>query len=109
MARFTYIDNHSARDNETGETLWVITLPVQYIHLRANRLIAEHEGLTLAFTPTRHLDDLVAFGVDKPEQRRRIAVQRRKHEAGRPHLVVVAVQAAEGSEEYVECTVDPTT
>lgn len=108
MARFTYLNNDSALDTQSGETLWVMTMPVHYAHLRANQLIAEHKDLTLVFTPERYLDDLRDYDADGPEQQRRLVIQRRVLETGHAYLVVVAVQAAEDSLEYVDCIVDRT-
>lgn len=103
MARYTYLNDYSVRDTTTGKNNWAINLPVHYVHLRNNQLIAEHNGDVLMFTPESRLADLRDDG---EEQSRRVVVERRLLEDGRPYLVVVAIQAAEDSKDYVDCIVE---
>jgi hypothetical protein len=106
MARYTYINDHSARDTVTGRTNWVVDIPVHYTHLRNNLLITEYDGDTLVFTPESRLADLRDTNVGDPEQSRRLVIEGRELENGHRYFVVVAIQAAEDSKEYIDCIVD---
>ena len=103
MAHFTHINDHSALNVATNETHWVTTLPVRYIHLRNNELFASHGDAVMLFTPVQPLPDLRDSTTDEPEQLRRLVLERRVLETGHPYLVVVAIQAAADSMEYVDC------
>lgn len=107
MARFVQADNdYSVLDTETNERRWAIMLPIEYVHLSNNELAATNGDTLLMFTPITRLPDIRDTTPGGAEQQRRVVVEHRRLETGHPFLVVVAVQAAEGSTEYVDCIID---
>jgi|GEM_PF-4111728 len=111
MARYVHIDNQNALDTQTNERRRVLTLPVEYIHLRNNRLVTVG-CISLTFTPAIRLPDIH----DRPstsnqelQQLRRLVIEERQPEGGRFFSLVVAVQTVEGADEYVDCITDQDT
>lgn len=105
MVRYIRMDDQLVRDTQTGEVI-----PVMYrgVWIEDKRKLVYgttylNDG-TVYFTPTDYLSGICEFH-DKLTDFRKVAIVQRHLESGHIQPVVVAVQAAHDSMEYIDCIV----